>query len=862
MGNNFSSTAAEAANVQENAQEKPQGRKVAKEAGNKPSIGSAFSSVIRLAACLSIAFAVAACSPEATVPELLDRATSAMERGDVRAADIDVRTALQQTPDDARARSLLGEIYLLQLNPVAAVAEFERALGVSEANQTRVLYARALLQAGSGERLLELAALNEFASVEDNPRYLATLARAQAGAGDLADARGSLDAAMAVGGDDPYVATTRALFLWSDAGMLEAAETTLQEVLASNPEYDDAWRLLGDIQQANRELAEAESSYARAAELNPYQLSDRLNLVTVRLDQGKTSEADTLLQRLLASSPDHPGVNFLHGRMLVESGDNEEAIAAFRRVFGVLPDHPGSLYFAALANMAEGNLATARDNLDRLLAVMPGNTEGSLLLANLHLLMDDPESAGEVARSVLEVDSTNYSAMQLLATALGAQGQSGADNIDLYQRMADARPDAVEPRLALGAALAQEDDVTGARTQFQRALELDPDNLAASGSLAALASAGDDAAQARALYMEALAGRDDLASRLELARLMLQEGLVPEAEQLLEEAENEYPDDPGLLLFLSEVRLVSGDLESAAAYGDQLLDLLPGDATALAVVARIELRSGEPNEAEQHLRQALAAQPDSADLRKMLAEAQMLQGKLQEADAMLAELPEDEATQPAVLVARARIALTEGRPEEAEPLLRSVLEQGPDSRVVMLLSSAIKAQGRNDEALSLLDNWLTEYPGDSLVRYQLAEDQLLAGREQQATELYQILLDAVPDNAVVLNNLAWLLRNDDPQQALDLIERADSLVPDNAQILDTYAMIRLELGATEEALALNQRALDGAPGNPDLLYNRAMILQVDGQREEAIRILADLVDSAEGERREEAQTLLTELRGL
>ena len=107
-----------------------------------------------LVAWLSLTLVLSACSPEATAPELLDRAMLAMERGDIRAAEIDVRTALQQSPEDSRARNLLGEIYFTELDPVAAAGEFERSLRASENEQIRIRYAQALLEGVPVEDLM------------------------------------------------------------------------------------------------------------------------------------------------------------------------------------------------------------------------------------------------------------------------------------------------------------------------------------------------------------------------------------------------------------------------------------------------------------------------------------------------------------------------------------------------------------------------------------------------------------------------------------------------------------------------------------------------------------------------------------
>lgn len=759
-------------------------------------------SAIRWAQWIVLCVALGACS-QASEQELLDRAHIAFEQGDARTAEIDTRTALQQNPDNPVARRLLGEIYLFQQDSAAAVDEFQRSLDAADEVETRVLYARALLAAGRGAQLLEMNSKNEFANVSENPRYLAVLAGAQAGGGQLQNGRDTIAVAIANAPDDPLVATTNAFFLLVYSDRLEEARTALQNIVTMHPDYADAWSLLGGIQQVRSEYAEAEESYEKAVQLNSYRVSDRLNLITVRIDQDKTEEADGPLQRMLSNNPNHPGVNYLHGRMLIEAGQNQEALTAFQKVLNVQPGHIGSLYLSAVANAAEGNFATARDQLNRLLAIQRDHVSGHLLLANVHLLMGNPVEAEQVARSILQDNQMNYPAMGVLATALNAQNKSNDESIALYQRMIEVRPEAVEPRLALGSALLQTGDSAGGLAQTLAAHDLAPGSELTWESLiqAHLASGDLTAAKTEAMAY---------------------------AEQ--------QPQNPRPKFYLARIALQESDASGANAYF---------------------------GEAEVLLRQAINDEPDNLVYQGLLIDTLVSQGKLTEAGVMLANLPEEAARNPAVLVARGRIALAESKPAEAEPLLRSALDEAPSTLTLLWLGGAIKAQGRRDDAIDLLNDWVAEYPTDALVHFELASTYMLMGQEKEASEHYQAVVTYGPENVIVLNNLAWLQRKDDPQQALLHIQKADELAPNNPQILDTYAMIQLELGATDDALALNQRAQERMQNEPSLLYNRAVILQAAGQTTEALQILEGIVetDGIASATKQEAQTLMTEIRG-
>ncbi|MCB1671181.1 MAG: tetratricopeptide repeat protein [Gammaproteobacteria bacterium] len=761
--------------------------------------------IVRIAWILLFAAILGACSPQASEQELLDRARQAMAQGEARAAEIDVKTALQQNPENAAARRLLGEAYLFQQNPVAAAEELERSLSTAENTETRLVYARALLESGQADRLLELNQQGAFSSLSMEPGYQAILARAIAGNpgnGEMQRARNLVDEAFAAAPDNAIVATTRAAFQLADPGAVEEARTLLENTVSANPDYPEAWSLLGGVQRMAGALAEAEASYARAVELNPYRFADLLSLLEIRMDQGKVDEVRTDLQPLLSSYPDHPGVNFLQGRLLFQSGDYEGALAALFSVLSAIPDHAGSLELSAIANINQGNLATARGQLDRLLAARPGYIQGQLLSANLFLQQGDPESAEEVARSILQFDATNYRAIGILATALNAQGQGGAQTLELYEQMANLRPDAPEPKLALGAALLQSGDSEGGIAQFRAARDLAPQSV-----------------QVLEALIQAHLSQGDI------------ETAMAEAEDYAEQ----QPQNPRPNIVMARIAMQQNDIEAARAHF---------------------------SDAETRLRALLAEQPDLSGLQAVLADVLVGQGKLDEAGTLLAELPDELANAPSVLVARGRIELVANRPEKAEPLLRVALEESPNSMVALWLGAAVDAQGREEEANDMLEEWLAENPADVMVRNELANRYMARGNESSARVHYEALLDENPDYVIALNNLAWLLRSENPQQALAHIQRADSLVPDNPQILDTYAMVRLETGAVDEAQSLNQRALDSMPSSVGIRINRARILKAGGQTTEAVALLEQLVsdENVSDSEREEVETLLSELR--
>jgi tetratricopeptide (TPR) repeat protein len=150
----------------------------------------------------------------------------------------------------------------------------------------------------------------------------------------------------------------------------------------------------------------------------------------------------------------------------------------------------------------------------------------------------------------------------------------------------------------------------------------------------------------------------------------------------------------------------------------------------------------------------------------------------------------------------------------------------------------------------------------------LAQLDIQAGRIPQAVQRLTALLQRAPNNAVALNNLAWLISQEANPAALErareLSERAYFLLP-SPETADTLGWVLARLGQPQRALPLLRAAVsvsrrDGAL-DPGGAYRLAFTLRAAGDRAEAQRII-DLIVANGGAfpERPEAERLQAELR--
>ena len=215
------------------------------------------------ALALIAAMALAGCGKASyTAAEHLERAASYEKEGDLGAAIIEVKSALQQEPSNAAARFQLGLLHLEIFDGTTAQAELKRAgdLGFDRAALRLPLMKAALLLGQSQQVLDESTPLDSFPS-DQLADVLALRGQALLINGDLTGARKELEAAFAR--DRDHDETLYGL-AWSEllSGRQSEARAHLARLLELHPRFARGHELLGDVERDAGNLDAAENAYS------------------------------------------------------------------------------------------------------------------------------------------------------------------------------------------------------------------------------------------------------------------------------------------------------------------------------------------------------------------------------------------------------------------------------------------------------------------------------------------------------------------------------------------------------------------------------------------------------------------------
>ncbi len=220
----------------------------------------------------------------------------------------------------------------------------------------------------------------------------------------------------------------------------------------------------------------------------------------------------------------------------------------------------------------------------------------------------DLPKAIEGALDVLEEDSTNLLALELLA---GARAEAGEreEAIAIYRRI--LKIDASRPlsHVLLGNLLWQDGDLTGAEESFRAALERDPEYARAHRRLGELYFSRGETEKALASFGRAaeLAG-EDVETRLGIARSRKASGNMSSAMKELEALHAENPQDPEVLAEYAGTLAQQGEVDRALA----LLAAGPDHHDVHYTTSVIHRSRDRMPEALAELERALALEPRSA----------------------------------------------------------------------------------------------------------------------------------------------------------------------------------------------------------------------------------------------------------
>lgn len=621
---------------------------------------------------LSLLFAVAAC--DSTTPQgHLNNAQAQTQRGDLNAAIIELKNALQKDADFTEGRVALGNLYLDSGDYPSALKELERALDLGAQTPDVVLgIGRAKLGLGRVQEVIGDLQGRSNRSVELD----LLLAEAYLSQGNVDDARVLFQKGRERGAGLAGLAA----IAWSE-GDLDRAKQLFVQATEAEPDNPQFWLRRAELSLSQADYADAKLAFAEAARQPTGRVLGALGEVRTFLAESDIEGAAKAIEEVLAFAPNYPLARYLEGLIRYQTGDLAAAESALREVQRQYPAHGPSLYLMGLVKYRQGQLAQAQDNLERFLAGAERGESARKLLATILYERGDAQAAFDTLEPLAGA-TRDPQVLAMLGTTLMQLGKS-ARATEFLERAVDLAPDgaAFRNQLALSLLSAGQDEraraelsaaietdgvqfqsdyllamiqlregnLKQAKTSVNNILEKSPDSPIGPNLLGAIALAEDQPDSAVNHFQKALQFDPAFTpARNNLTRLLERRGDVEAAEKVFLARIAQDANDDVALLGIADLLARNQRADEAIEYAKRAALVDTDNPRARLAVARLYVLGGDTELALESIADGLRKDPENADLKLLRAELALRRGDrdavrrdLGDLQAMLIERPDN-----------------------------------------------------------------------------------------------------------------------------------------------------------------------------------------------------------------------------
>ena len=726
----------------------------------------------------------------------------------------------------------LGKLDQAQAAFAAGAQAIVDAVLAKDPKQVDAMMFRAGLQAAAGQREAALATYRSVLDIQaDNAAAHSALITASLQEGKLDEAQKQLDAmkkALPKNAQTEYMQGMLAL----QQKNLPLAKESAQALLRMAPNDPRILQLAGAVEFENRSDLQAQEYLSQAVARAPESELGRRLLVRSYLRSGQTAKAVAALQPALEAKEPSPTMLSLAGEVYMQLGDSAKAETYFARANRINPEDTRNRTALAMIQVSRGD-ARGASELEEIASADSGTSADLALIAS-SLSQKRFDQALKAIAALEKKQPDNLMVHNLRAVALHGKGDTPGARRSLEKALS-VNPAYYPAAAALARLDLMERKPEQAAARFESVLAKDSKNVQAMLALAEMRSrAGKNEDAADLLKRAIAASPNDATARAALIGFHLRQKDSKSAVTAAQEAMQAMPDRPELLDVAGRAMLEAGDLAQATTVYNKLMTLLPNSAQPYLRLAEVQLASKNREAARETLARGLNVQPDSVLLKRGMVVLDAEDKRYPEALKGARAIQKQDPKQPLGYLLEGDVLAAQKSWGEAQSAYRNGLTKAPESgELAMRLHASLIAGGQAAEAGKFSDGWLKAHPKDDGFRLYLGSVAVKRKDYAAAASQYKRILESQPNNAAVLNDLAWSLGQLGDPKALGYAEQANQLAPNQPALMDTLGVIQVEQGQVAKGIELLRKAVEMAPQAYDIRLNLARALIKSGDKRAA-----------------------------
>ncbi len=779
--------------------------------------------------------------------------------GEQRDARTSIDAALAANPKDVRARIVRARLTAQDKDLPRAQSLVDDVL-TDKPDDVDALLLKSELQSAQGKREDAVKTLEQ--AIEKAPNDV----RPRAALITLLVQLREFDPAAAQLEGMKKVAPTQVLTFYSDAlvsaarGEQAHAKESIQQVLKVAPDHLPSLYLAGIIDYQSKSYAAAEDALRKVIARAPEDRNARQVLAATYLRTGRPTQALEVLEPALRRAPNDPRLLRTAAEAYLASNDSAKATEYFERAAALDKGNVAGQVELAQVRLATGDTERALADLEAIAKADPSSHAADLALVSAYLRRHQFDKALAAVSTLEKKEPATPLPYSLEGTVYLAKGDAKAARAS-FTKALEIDPSFFNAAYNLSRLDLAERNVEAARKRYAQMLAKDPNSetlLLAQAEL--LAATGASQQDVTAVLERAVAANPtSVRTRLALIGYLIQQHDAKASLAAAQAAQAALPDEPQILQALGVNQLLAKENAQALETFKRLVQLQPHSAAPLLKLAEVQLVTKDYDSAVETLRQAIALQPDLADAWSAMAMAYVAAGRPESA---VAEGRKYEKEKPdratGYAIEGEALALQKQWPEAAAAFREALARQALPTLAVRRYGSLQNA-GNSAEAKAMADKWFKDHPTDVTLHAFIAQQSL--GKKDYATGVrqYEAALEIEPNNALFLNNVAWMLNELGDPKAQKYAERAYALAPTNASVLDTLGWILVQHGDAARGVELLRMATTLSPGQNEVRLHLAKALLKTGDKAGAkseLETLAKLEQTSAV--RDEAQKLLNQ----
>jgi predicted Zn finger-like uncharacterized protein len=548
----------------------------------------------------------------------LQRQHGAKAAGDVAAAERAVDGLLQLFPKNVEVAKAAAGRALLKGTPDQAIPLLLDAKSRAENDadiELDVLLAEAYAAKREAKRA-EDTLVQAAAKARGTMKPHHALARLLAASGQEEAAADVLRKALA---QNPQSHTT-ALLLAEVTPNVEEAKQSLEKALTAEAiaalgpaEAARAHALRGSFLWRAGQTEKAQAEFDTALKVDPSSAFARAALGRALSSQREYEKALPLFAEAQKQEPTN--AEYARGFLetMLELGEVREAATEASTIYGRFPSDPDIAHLMGRINDALGKKAEAESHYKRAITAQPNMAEPRVALARMYARTARPKEAEEQLAAAASLKPQLLSLKVARGELALSQGDLSAAESSFASALADDSKSA-DAHLGMAQVNGKQEKWRRSYDEARKALELQP-HLAGAKLQLGLASwkVGELDSAMTLLTQAAEENRRDATPLLALARVQMEKGDLPAAEQTLLGLTTSELASPEAYFQLAQVRLKRSSYVAAIEAMRSALSGNPNEATYHHQLGLIYAAARKPSDAVEEWKKTLELDPNAAD---------------------------------------------------------------------------------------------------------------------------------------------------------------------------------------------------------------------------------------------------------